>query len=135
MNPPPMNKLRIADGNTRNAESTRKPKKYKANAPTMIRLRTMPSMKLKYPIGITQGNTLAQAEKKIGDNSAAALRPISAAATKKSTAGIHQYFNRKGGRENGPYNTPPEGIILGPDCMNWVEGGIGVGICLGILVL
>ncbi len=112
-----MNRLKIAEGNTRNADSTRKPRKYRANAPIIIRLRTMPSMKLKYPMGITQGNKLAQAEKKTGDNNAAALIPISAAATKNNAAGTHQYFSRKGRRGNGAHNTPPMGIIRGPDCM------------------
>jgi hypothetical protein len=116
MNPPPMNRLTIAAGNTRNADRTRKPRKYRANAPIMIRLRTMPRMKLKYPIGITQGNMLAQTEKKTGDNNAAALTPISAAAMKNNAAGIHQYFSRKGARGNGPHAIPV-GIMMGPDCM------------------
>ena len=127
-----MNRLTIAAGNTRNADSTRKPRKYRANAPIMIRLRIIPSMKLKYPIGITQGNTLTQAEKNTGDNNAAALRPISAAAMKNNAAGIHQYLSSKGGRGNGPYSTPPGGIIRGPDCMYGLELAIGVGIGLGI---
>ena len=130
-----MNKLTIAAGNTRNADSTRNPRKYRANAPIMIKLRTMPSMKLKYPMGITHGNTLTQAEKKTGDNSAAALRPISAAAMKNKTAGIHQYFSRKGLPGNGPYSTPPGGTTAGPDCAYGTGVGIGVGIGLGTLVL
>jgi len=94
-------------------------------------------------MGITQGNTLTQAEKKTGDNKAAALRPISAAAMKNKTAGVHQYFCRKAGRGNGAQHTPPTGIIPGLDCMYELGAdiavaigvGIGVGIGLGTLLL
>ncbi len=137
-NPPPMSRLTIAAGNTRNADNTRKPRKYRANAPIIIRLRIMPSMKLKYPMGTTHGNTLTQAAKKTGDSNAAALMAISTAATKNNTTGIHQYFTRKGGRGNGPNSTPPGGIIRGPACMQglqWIGEAIGVGIGRGTLVL
>jgi hypothetical protein len=105
----------------------------------MIRLRTIPSMKLKYPIGITHGNTPTQAEKKTGDKRAAALRPISAAAMKNKTAGVHQYFSRKGERGGGPHITAPGGIVRDPHCMKelgvGIEVAIGVEIGLGTLLL
>ena len=100
-------------------------------------------MKLKYPIEITQGNTLAQAAKKTGDSKAAALIAISTAATKNRAAGIHQDLREKIGRGKGPYMTPPAGIIVegagkvGP-CAGIPTGvptGIPTGIALGTLVL
>lgn len=128
-NPPPMKRLTIAAGNTRNAASTRKPRKYSTSPPIMTKPRIMPSMKLKYPSGTTQGKNATQAEKKTGDNSAIPFTAISAAAMENNIAGIHQFPSRKGARGNGPYTTPPGG------CMNCPDGGIPVAIGFGILVL
>lgn len=111
MNPPPINRLTIAAGNTRNAANTRKPKKKSANPPIMTRPRIMPNMKLKYPSGATQGNIPTHVEKKAGDSNAIPLNAISAAAVKNNAAGNHQNLTRSGARENGngPYTTPPRG--------------------------
>jgi hypothetical protein len=121
MNPPPINRLTIAAGNTRNAANTRKPKKKRTNPPIMTSPRIAPSMKPKYPRGATQGNIPTQAEKKAGDNNAPPFNTINAAAVEDNAAGIHQYLTRNGGRRNGPYKTPPEGRawatgIAGPIC-------------------
>jgi len=107
MNPPPMNRLTIAAGITRNAPNIRKPNKKSTSPPIITRPRIAPSMKPKDASGATQGKIPTQADKKTGDNNATPFNIINTAAVRNNAAGTHQYLTRSAGRRNGPYQTPP----------------------------
>ena len=111
MNPPPINRLRIAAGNTKNTARTLKPNSRRTNPPTTTRPRITPSMNPNDPSAATQGNNPVQTEKKGGESSAIAFATISPAAMRNKAAGTHKYMSGKMGREigQGPNRTPPAG--------------------------
>jgi hypothetical protein len=138
MNPPPMNKLTIAAGITRNAPNIRKPNRKSTSPPIITRPRIAPSMKPTDARGATQGKIPTQADRKAGDNNATPLSIISTAAARNSPAGTHQYRITSAGRGNGPYQTPPEAGAGAPSAPIPVPiapgAGIPVPICTGTFV-
>ncbi len=130
INPPPMSKLRIAAGKTRNVDNTLNPNRSRTNPPIITRPRTTPSMKPKDPIIPTHGNNPTQTTRKAGDRSAIALNMMSVAAMKNNAAGTQRYIVWKGVWENG--NCPTR---MGPGVGMWgpgsaTEAPVCMGACL-----